>query len=49
MPKFQCEECGELYAGWASKGKCPKCGGKLAAISWEKYYEEYEKKELKTK
>ncbi|MBA7610599.1 hypothetical protein ES703_17811 [subsurface metagenome] len=50
MPKYQCEECGELYAGWAGKGICQKCGGKLGAIPYEKYYEEdKKKKELKTK
>lgn len=49
MPKYQCGKCGALYAGWAGKGICQKCGSKLVAISWEKYYEEKKKKELKTK
>lgn len=44
MPKFQCKKCGALYAGWAGKEICPRCGGKLVAISWEKYYEEIRKR-----
>ena len=50
MPKYQCEKCRELYAGWAGTIICPKCGGKLVAIPHEKYYEkDKKKKELKTK
>ncbi|MBA7576997.1 hypothetical protein ES708_18843 [subsurface metagenome] len=43
MPKYQCEKCGALYAGWAGKGICQKCGGRVVVISREKYYEEHEK------
>jgi len=45
MPKYQCEKCGALYAGWAKGDICQKCGGKLKAISREKYYEELDYKE----
>ncbi len=43
MPKFQCEKCKTLFAGWAGGGICSKCGGKLKLISWAKYYEESKK------
>ncbi|MBA7643747.1 hypothetical protein ES703_51480 [subsurface metagenome] len=45
MPKYQCEKCGNIYAGWAGTKICPKCGGQLRKISWEKYYEEKKKQE----
>ena len=43
MPKFQCEKCGALFAGWAGSRICPKCEGRLRAISFEKYYKEKKK------
>ncbi|MBA7526120.1 hypothetical protein ES705_18281 [subsurface metagenome] len=45
MPKYQCERCGALYAGWAGGGICSQCGGKLKLISWAKYYEESKKQD----
>lgn len=39
MPKFQCEKCGALFAGWGDGKICPRCGGKLKTIPWAKYYE----------
>lgn len=46
MPKYQCEGCGTLFAGWAGGGICQKCGGRLKLIPWAKYYEE-NKKQIK--
>lgn len=43
MPKYQCQKCGALYAGWAGSKICLKCGGKLKSISFTKYYEEQRK------
>jgi rubredoxin len=43
MPKFQCEKCGSLYAGWAGSKICRNCGGKLKLISWARYQEEKKK------
>jgi len=49
MPKYQCEGCGALFAGWGGGGICPKCGGKLIRISFEKYYEEQKKQKKLSK
>lgn len=49
MPKYHCEKCGALYAGWAGGGICPKCGGKLKLISYAKYYEEHQKQNKASK
>jgi len=43
MPKYQCEKCGALFAGWAGSKTCPKCGGRLRAISFEEYYKKNKK------
>ncbi|MBA7478260.1 hypothetical protein ES707_13683 [subsurface metagenome] len=43
MPKYRCEKCGALYAGWAGSEICQKCGGKLELISWARYQEEKKK------
>ncbi|MBA7586937.1 hypothetical protein ES708_28944 [subsurface metagenome] len=36
MPKFKCDICKKVYAGWAVKykyeGRCPVCGSELRAI-----------------
>ena len=37
MPKYECDICKKVYAGWAVKykyeGRCPVCGSKLREIS----------------
>jgi len=49
VPKYQCEKCGALFAGWAGGGICSKCGGKLKLIPWAKYYEESKKQNKASK
>ena len=37
MPKYKCDICKKVYAGWAVKykyeGRCPVCGSELREIS----------------
>ncbi len=49
MPKYQCEKCGALFAGWAVKGICRVCGGELKLIPRAKYYEESKKQDKASK
>ena len=36
MPKYECDICKKVYAGWAIKhkyeGRCPDCGSELREI-----------------
>ncbi|MBA7531649.1 hypothetical protein ES705_23864 [subsurface metagenome] len=33
MPEYSCQNCGKHFFGWASKGVCRNCGGKLEPIN----------------
>ena len=44
MPKYKCDICKKVYAGWAIKhkyeGRCPVCGSELREI-----FDNYEKEQ----
>lgn len=45
MPKYRCQNCGEVFFGWWNKGKCKKCGGKLLPMNETAKKREITKKE----
>ncbi|MBA7567512.1 hypothetical protein ES708_09224 [subsurface metagenome] len=46
MPEYRCKNCGAVFFGWALKGICQNCGGKLEPvneIAKYKFKEEFKK------
>lgn len=32
MPKYKCQNCGEIFHGWAKQKSCQFCGGVLQVV-----------------
>jgi rRNA maturation endonuclease Nob1 len=43
MPEYRCKNCGKHFFGWAGKGICLDCGGKLVPVNEIARYKEINK------
>ncbi|MBA7557067.1 hypothetical protein ES705_49798 [subsurface metagenome] len=43
MPEYRCKNCGKHFFGWAGKGICLDCGGKLVPVNEIARYKEIKK------